>query len=59
MKSDSTDKTNATIENAILDISPEKSIFYGEGRMKRDSIMQRMRETRNFDRNAMQNFVLV
>ena len=22
---------------------------------KRDSVMQRMRETRNFDRNAMQN----
>jgi GLPGLI family protein len=55
MKSDSTDKTNATIENARLDISPEKSLFYGEGRIKRDSIMQRMRETRNFDRNAMQN----
>jgi hypothetical protein len=35
MKSDSTDKTNATIENAILDISPEKSIFYGEGSEKR------------------------
>ena len=55
MKSDSTDKANATIENARLDISPEKSLFYGEGRIKRDSIMQRMRETRNFDRNAMQN----
>jgi GLPGLI family protein len=55
MKSDSTDKTNITIENAILDVSPEKSIFYGEGSEKRDSIMQRMRETRNFDRNAMQN----
>lgn len=55
MKSDSTDKTNITTENVILDVSPEKSIFYGEGRVKRDSIMQRMRETRNFDRNAMQN----
>ena len=55
MKSDSTDKANATIENARLDISPEKSLFYGEGRIKRDSVMQRMRETRNFDRNAMQN----
>lgn len=55
MKSDSTDKANATIETARLDISPEKSLFYGEGRIKRDSIMQRMRETRNFDRNAMQN----
>lgn len=55
MKSDSTDKTNVTIENARLDISPEKSLFYGEGRIKRDSIIQRMRETRNFDRNTMQN----
>lgn len=55
MKSDSTDKANATIETARLDISPEKSLFYGEGRIKRDSVMQRMRETRNFDRNAMQN----
>jgi hypothetical protein len=34
MKSDSTDKTNITIENAILDVSPEKSIFYGEGSEK-------------------------
>ena len=55
MKSDSTDKTNITTENAILDVSPQKSIFYGEGRVKRDSIMQRIRETRNFDRSAMQN----
>lgn len=55
MKSDSTDKANATIETTRLDISPEKSLFYGEGRIKRDSVMQRMRETRNFDRNAMQN----
>jgi GLPGLI family protein len=55
MKSDSTDKTNITTENVILDVSPEKSIFYGEGRVKRDSIMQRMRETRSMDRSAMQN----
>ena len=55
MKSDSTDKTSITTENVILDVSPEKSIFYGEGRVKRDSIMQRMRETRSMDRSAMQN----
>lgn len=55
MKSDSTDKANPITETARLDISPEKSLFYGEGRIKRDSIFQRMRETRNFDRNAMQN----
>ena len=55
MKSDSTDKTNITTENVILDVSPEKSIFYSEGRVKRDSIMQRMRETRSMDRSAMQN----
>lgn len=55
MKSDSTDKTNTITELARLDVSPEKSLFYGEGRVKRDSVIQRMRETGNFDRNAMQN----
>lgn len=56
MKSDSTDKENPVTEIVRLDISPEKSVFYGESRLKRDSTIQRMRETRNFDRNAIQNF---
>mgnify|MGYP000039946796 FL=1 len=42
-------------ENAYLDISPEKSIFYSEKRLKRDSIVEKMRATRSFDRNLMQN----
>ena len=41
-------------ENAYLDISPEKSIFYSEKRLKRDSIVEKMIATRNFDRNLMQ-----
>ena len=55
MKTDSTNKGEVTTELARLDISAEKSVFYGEKRVKRDSIMERMRATRNFDRNAMQN----
>ncbi|RKS96448.1 GLPGLI family protein [Chryseobacterium defluvii] len=41
MKSDASDPKNVTTENAYLDISPEKSIFYSENRIKRDSIMQK------------------
>lgn len=56
MKTDST--AAPKIENAYLDISSEKSIFYGEKRMKRDSTLRRAFETRtfNFDRNAMEQF---
>lgn len=56
MKNDSTAAPKT--ENAYLDISAEKSLFYGEKRMKRDSTMRRAFETRNFnfDRNSMEQF---
>ncbi|GAB0154943.1 hypothetical protein CHRYSEOSP005_02030 [Chryseobacterium sp. Alg-005] len=41
MKSDASDPKNITTENAYLDISPEKSVFYSENRIKRDSILQK------------------
>lgn len=55
MKTDSTDRAEVKTEKAFLDVSSEKSVFYGEARAKRDSLVERMRATRNFDRNAMQN----
>ncbi|MDO5614782.1 MAG: GLPGLI family protein [Cruoricaptor ignavus] len=56
MKSDST--ASPTIENAYLDVSGDKSVFYGENRLKRDSVMQRAFQTRtfNFDRSQMEQF---
>jgi len=41
MKPDASDKNDIKTENAYLDISPEKSLFYSENRLKRDSIMQK------------------
>lgn len=41
MKADAENKTDIKTENAYLDISPEKSVFYSENRIKRDSIMQK------------------
>lgn len=41
MKPDAENKTDVKTENAYLDISPEKSVFYSENRIKRDSIMQK------------------
>jgi GLPGLI family protein len=41
MKSDAANKTDIKTENAYLDISQEKSLFYSENRVKRDSIMQK------------------
>lgn len=41
MKPDTENKTDIKTENAYLDISPEKSVFYSENRIKRDSIMQK------------------
>jgi GLPGLI family protein len=57
MKLDSTDRANIKTENAHLDISDGNSIFYGENRLKRDSLMGRMRQTGsfNFDRTQMQS----
>lgn len=55
MKPDANDKTSEFLEKAYLDISPEKSIFYGEKRMLRDSLMDRMRTTQNWDRSQFQD----
>ncbi len=57
MKTDSTDRTMIKNETANLDVSPNGSFFYAENRLKRDSIMGRMRQTGsfNFDRSQMQN----
>ncbi len=55
MKTDSTHKNEAKRELAHLDISSGKSVFYGEMRLKRDSVIQRMRSTGSFDREQMQN----
>lgn len=41
MKPDAENKTDVKTENAYLDISSEKSVFYSENRIKRDSIMQK------------------
>ncbi|SIQ13810.1 GLPGLI family protein [Chryseobacterium sp. RU37D] len=40
MKPDASNKNDIKTENAYLDISPEKSVFYSENRIKRDSIIQ-------------------
>ncbi|WHF50691.1 GLPGLI family protein [Chryseobacterium gotjawalense] len=57
MKPDSTDRSTTKTEVANLDISGGNSIFYAENRLKRDSIMGRMRQTGsfNFDRSQMQS----
>ncbi len=51
------DSTNAEkkTELAYLDSDGKTSYFYSENSLKRDSLMERMRATRNFDRNQMQN----
>lgn len=54
MKPSTTDKEVKT-ENAYLDISPEKSVFVAENRVKRDSLMDRMRSTGSFNRDQMMN----
>lgn len=55
MKTDAKNKDDVNTEMAYLDINSVRSLFYGENRMKRDSIFQRSRETRNFDRSQMEN----
>lgn len=54
MKTDST--AAPAVENAYLDVSGDKSVFYGEKRMQRDSLMQRVMQTRNFDRSQMEQY---
>lgn len=41
MKPDAENKTDIKTENAYLDIAQDKSVFYSENRIKRDSIMQK------------------
>lgn len=41
MKPDASNKNDIKTENTYLDISPEKSLFYSENRLKRDSIMRK------------------
>lgn len=57
MKPDSTNRNDIKTELAYLDISPEKSLFYGEKRLQRDSLISKMRQTGggNFDRSQMVN----
>ena len=54
MTPDST-STEKKTEVAYLDTDGKKSYFYSENSLKRDSVMERMRITRNFDRAQMQN----
>jgi GLPGLI family protein len=57
MKPDASNKSDIKTENAYLDISPEKSVFYSENRIKRDSIMQanfRSGGARGFNREQME-----
>jgi GLPGLI family protein len=57
MKLDSTNRAEIKTETANLDIATEKSIFYGEKRLQRDSLLKRSFETKsfNFARNQMEN----
>lgn len=57
MKADASNKSDIKTENAYLDISPEKSVFYSENRIKRDSIMQATFQSggaRGFNREQME-----
>lgn len=52
---DSTDASSKKTETAYLDTDGKKSYFYGENRLKRDSVFERMRSTRTFDPSQMEN----
>lgn len=54
MTPDSTNVEKKT-ELAYLDTDGKKSIFYSENSLKRDSLLERMRTTRNFDRTQLQD----
>ena len=57
MKPDASNKNDIKTENAYLDISAEKSIFYSENRIKRDSIMKATFQSggaRSFNREQME-----
>ncbi len=51
---DSTNTEKKT-EQAYLDTDGKQSFFYAENTMKRDSLMERMRATKNFERSQMEN----
>lgn len=57
MKLDSTNSNDVKTETAILDVSPEKSVFFAQKRVQRDSVMARARQTggAGFDRSQMEN----
>lgn len=58
MKPDAANKNDVKTENAYLDISAEKSLFYSENRLKRDSIMQKNFQSggvRGFNREQMES----
>lgn len=57
IKTDSADAKSVKTELANLDVSPKESVFYGNTRLKKDSLFSRARQTGsfNFDRNQMQN----
>lgn len=52
---DSTNADSKKTELAYLDTNGKQSYFYAENTLKRDSVMERMRATRNFDRSQMEN----
>ncbi len=57
MKPDASNKSDVKTENAYLDISPEKSVFYSENRIKRDSVMKATFQSggaRSFNREQME-----
>lgn len=57
-KPDINNKSDIKTENAYLDISADKSMFYSENRIKRDSVMQANRQSggaRGFNRDQMES----
>lgn len=57
MKPDVNNKSDVKTENAYLDISAEKSLFYSENRIKRDSVMRANFQSggaRGFNREQME-----
>lgn len=58
MKPDASNKSDIKTENAYLDISAEKSMFYSENRIKRDSVMRANFQSggaRGFNRDQMES----
>lgn len=58
MKPNSADKNDVKTENAYLDISADKSMFYSENRIKRDSVMRANFQSggaRGFNRDQMES----